>query len=341
MSYNEYLRHIYYDLSHPGSYSGVEKLFRVIKQDGKFNISRQQISQWLKKQETYTLYRRNRLKFTRRKIVTSGVDSEWGIDLADFRNIAKYNNNYTFLLVCVDVFSRYLFIKPLKNKTGKEVVKGLKKIFSNGRQPYVIHFDRGKEFLNRTVIGFLKSRNIKYFNSDNEDIKSSLTERVIQTVRSKLYKYFHNRRSYKYFDVINSVTGSINNTPHKSLGFLKPSEINKSNEEKIWLNIWKHSNKLYQRTKPQTRFRYKVGDLVRIVYLRHPFQRVFHQKWTTEVFKVVKRMKSEYINVYFLTDLLNEAISGKFYEDEILGVSKEENLWTVSEILKKRKETKR
>ena len=63
-------------------------------------------------------------------MVVSGIDDQYDMDLADVNSLSKHNNNIKFLLVVIDIFSRFLWVEPLKNKTGKEVVNGLKKIFS-------------------------------------------------------------------------------------------------------------------------------------------------------------------------------------------------------------------
>ena len=66
-------------------------------------------------------------KFPRRMFMVSGVEVEWGVDLASVENIADFNDKVKFLLFAVDVFSRYLHIQPLKSKRAKEVVNGLTK----------------------------------------------------------------------------------------------------------------------------------------------------------------------------------------------------------------------
>ena len=56
MTYEEYLKSIYYDPKHPGSFRGVEKLYQAVKRDGKYVLSRYKIKKWLQKQETFTLH---------------------------------------------------------------------------------------------------------------------------------------------------------------------------------------------------------------------------------------------------------------------------------------------
>lgn len=80
----------------------------------------------------------------------------WDGDLADVSNIAKHNDGYKFLLVLIDIFSRYLFIIPIKNKHHQSIADGLKSVFQRGRKPNTLRTDKGSEFKNRWVQTFLK-----------------------------------------------------------------------------------------------------------------------------------------------------------------------------------------
>ena len=70
-------------------------------------ISRKELKEWLSSQEAYTRHRRILIKFTRNKVITRGIDDLWQIDLADMQNIARLNENFRYLVTCIDVFSKY------------------------------------------------------------------------------------------------------------------------------------------------------------------------------------------------------------------------------------------
>ena len=65
-------------------------------------------------------------KFKKRKVLVSGIDKIWAADLADMSAFKDYNNGYTFLLLVIDIFSKYGWIVPLKNKKGETVAKAKK-----------------------------------------------------------------------------------------------------------------------------------------------------------------------------------------------------------------------
>ena len=68
-------------------------------------------------------------------MIVGGIDQQWQMDLADMQSMQKFNNGYRYLLVCIDVFSKYAWVIPLKNKTGLSLVKAFKVILSSGRKP--------------------------------------------------------------------------------------------------------------------------------------------------------------------------------------------------------------
>ena len=55
-------------------------------------------------------------KFNKRKAHSSFIDNIWGADLADMQLISKFNKGFRFLLCVVDIYSKYAWVIPLKDK---------------------------------------------------------------------------------------------------------------------------------------------------------------------------------------------------------------------------------
>lgn len=95
---------------------------------------------------------------------------------------------------------------------------------------------------------------------------------------------------------------------------------------------------MVKKKKKKRTFKFKIDDLVRITYLRHPFQRDYQQKWTEELFKIRRRYVRQGIPVYQLKDFSDEPIDGTFYQPELQKANKEaDTIWKIEKILKKRK----
>ena len=74
-------------------------------------------------------------KFKKRKVYSSFRDNIWGVDLADMQSLSKYNKGIKYLLCAIDLFSKYAWVVPLKDKRGISIVNAFQKITSKGRKP--------------------------------------------------------------------------------------------------------------------------------------------------------------------------------------------------------------
>ena len=338
----KYLTQLYHDPSRAGSFSGPEKLYQAVKDEGKFKIGRLKIRNFLRDQEEFSVQKDIKRKRRRRKIVVSGVDTQWAIDLADVQNLSKFNNGIKYFLIVIDIFSKFLFVETLKDKKASTVLKGFIKILDKGRQPQTVFSDKGGEFNNALLKKELTKRNIKYFTTQNEDIKTSIAERVIRTLKNKLYRLFHKLGSYRYIETLQKVVEGYNKSKHKSLHNHAPADVTKNNEALIWDFMYNSEPKKlpaiasYQFSKSRAIFKFKIGSYVRLSYVRYNFQRDYQQKWTTELFKISERFMKENIPLYKVVDLNDSPITGSFYEFELSKVSKLFEYFKVQSILKTR-----
>lgn len=118
----EYLHSIWTDPKHPGSFSGPDKLYKVVRKEGKFKIGLRRIKQFLSDQDAYSLQKRVQKNFKRNHVIVDGIDTQWDADLMDVKNLAKQNKGVQYILVVQDVFSRFIFAEPMKQKTAKETI---------------------------------------------------------------------------------------------------------------------------------------------------------------------------------------------------------------------------
>ena len=106
-------------------------------------------------------------KFKRRKVYSSFKDNVWGVDLADMQSLRKYNKEIKYLLCAIDIFSKYAWFVPLKNKQISTVINAFQKIISK-RKPNRIWVDQGSEFYNNASKKFLKEDNVEMYSTFNE-----------------------------------------------------------------------------------------------------------------------------------------------------------------------------
>ena len=88
-------------------------------------------------------------KLKKIKVYSGFKDNISGADLADMQLISKFNKGFRFLLCVIDIFSKYAWVVPLKDKKGASIVNAFQKILDkSGRKPNKIWIDKGSEFYN-------------------------------------------------------------------------------------------------------------------------------------------------------------------------------------------------
>ena len=340
MSWKKHLENIYFDLKSPISYAGPTKIYRYLKNEGRYKVGLHAIRKWLQDIDAYSLQRPLRYRFKTRRVISQGIDALWDVDLADVSNLAKHNDGIRYLLVAIDVFSRYLWVEPLKNKLHQSIIDALRKIFKTGCKPKELRTDKGSEWKNKWVASFLNKQNVHHYVTHNVT-HANYSERVIRTLKVLMFRYFTHQRTYHYLDILRDIVRNYNYRPHRALDGKSPIDINKSNEAVVWQQMYmgnmKISKKRYKRGKlPAKPFKFKRGDYVRISSNKHTFQRDYQQKWTEEVFMIQSRYLRQGIPVYKLVDYDQMPIEGTFYQSELQRLSKRDE-FKVEKILKRRR----
>ena len=183
----------------PGSFSGKSAFIRALARRGT-KVKRKDVDDYLMNEETYTLHRPNRKKYKRNQVIVSGIDDTFQADLIDVTNISRFNDNNKFLLTCIDVFSKYAWVVPIKKKGAQEVLAAFKTIFADGRIPKRLQTDEGNEFMNRTLRAYLEKLKINIYIL-NSEMKAAVVERFNRTLKEKMWRYFTHKQSYRYLSV--------------------------------------------------------------------------------------------------------------------------------------------
>jgi len=207
-------------------------------------------------------------KFCKRRVWVSRIDDIWAADLVDMTEFAKINDGYKYLLAAIDVFSKYGWIIPLKNKTGKATALALKTILTR-RKPQHLWVDKGKEFYNRDV------KSLIYLYSTENEERSSVVERWNRTMKERMFKYFSANKTYRHMDVLKDLVRRYNETKHSSFGMTPIEASDPSNEEKVRI-------KLYPNLPAPFKPKFAIGDRVRIPRKKQTFEKGYTVRWTEE-----------------------------------------------------------
>ena len=151
-------------------------------------------------------------------------DNFWGADLADMQLIPKCNRGIRYLLCVTDIFSKYAWVVPLKENKCIIIVKAFQSILdSSGRKPIKIWVDQGSEFYNISFKKWLIENHIKMYSTYNEG-KSVVAERLIRTLKTKIYKHMTAVSKHLYFDILNDIVNKYNNSYLRTIK-MKPIDV--------------------------------------------------------------------------------------------------------------------
>ena len=338
----QYLDSKYHDPDFPASFSAPEKFYRAIKQDGQYKIDLNTIKQWLQSVDTYTVHRGVRHNFPRSRVITSGINDLFDIDLVFMRDLKRYNKGYQYLLLAIDVFSRYAYAFPLKSKKPEEIISSLKQLFAQGAIPTSIRSDNGGEFTSFKVRKFLKENNVNLMTTKNYTIKANYVERLAKTIKKKLVKYMYSKQTYKWYDILPKIIEGYNHSYHSSIK-MKPADVNENNESSLWKRQYlppksgTNSRKKGQKVKLKP-FKFKIGDTVRVSFNKTKFSREYDQKWSDQLYLIGKRFRRDGIPVYKLMNFNGqEEVDGTFYQEELQKVRITPNtMYKIEKVIKKK-----
>ncbi len=202
------------------------------------------------------------------------------MDLAQMDNIARYNKGVHFLLVVVDTLSSFLWVEPVKRKTGVLVTEAFKRILERAtpRKPKMVFTDKGLEFYNRNLIDLLDSLHVTLYSTTTSSIKASQAERKIRTLKGRLYKMMTHQRSWKYLEQLQDVVDGINNSVNRTIG-MKPAAVGDDQVQQVF-------RKRYTRPVETKKPSFAKGDYVRTREQSGLFKKEFRPSYSKSIYRV-------------------------------------------------------
>ena len=313
----------------PFAFSSPNRVFNHF--NGSIPINK--IKKWLQASDAYTLHRQPKAPKPRNPTYVYYKRYQFQIDLIEIGKMAKANDNYRYLLTAIDIFSRYAFVEPLKDKTALVFLKGFKTIIKKARQlPRKILADRGLEIKNKFFKDYCRRNGITLLHSDNF-VHAPFVERFNRSLKSLMFKYMTSRGTDRFIHVLQSLVKTYNSRVHRMIG-MSPAEAEKAkNASKVRMKQEEVYGKI-QRRPPK----FKKGQTVRISKYRAQFDRGYDKQFTEEIFKIRRVFTRLPIPTYELETLDgDETIEGNFYANELTSV-KPPKVFDIEKIVKRKKD---
>ena len=220
--------------------------------------------------------------------VAPGILHEIQIDLAIFTDSAKDNNGYKFLFVAIDIFSKYIWAVPIKDKKPQESIKAMKEVFENIGVPKQIMSDREGAWESTEFIRLLNSHKIKHIISSSPP---PFSERAVQEIKNMIHTRLDglDMQAEKWIEVLPSVLKKYNNRVHGTTGLSPNDARDDKNNIEVYLNIRQKAN--FHRKYPTLR----VGDSVRTYVKPQTFKKGYHSAWSKDVYKITFIKDNQYL----------------------------------------------
>jgi len=282
----------------------------------------------LKEDVINELHKPSRKNYKRRRVIVKGLNDLWQADLVSMIPYSKFNKGYKYMLVVINVFSKFVWVEPIKNKAATSVTSAMKNILLKSKSnPTYLQTDKGTEFFNKDFQTLMQKYNIKHY-STYSNLKASVVERVNRTIKNLMWKKFSLRGNYKWIDIIDEIVEKYNNTTHSTINE-KPKNVNIKNENQILNNYF-----AFIKTIDPKLPKFKTGDYVCISKQREAFTKGYTPNWSNEIF-LIKKVNFTNPTTYILQDENNSEIRGGFYEEELQKV-KHPDVYLVEKIIRRK-----
>ena len=136
-----------------------------------------------------------------------------------------------YLLIVIDIFSKFVWIIALKRETRQQVTNAFSMILKE-RKPSKMLVDKGQEFYNKDV-----QKRVQLYSTENEE-NSCVIERFNRTIKETFLKYFSANNARKFVDVLDLLVDQYNNAIHSSIKMTPKEASRKENENKVWRNLY-------------------------------------------------------------------------------------------------------
>ena len=241
-------------------------------------------------------------KFKWRKVYSRFKGNIWAADLAEMESLHYKNKNVKYLLSVIDVFTRYAWVKTLKDKKGKIVLNAFIEIANeSNRKLNKLWVDQGREFYNKRMQGWFDNNDILMYSTHSE-VKSVIIERFIKILKAKIYKKITANNNKSYLSYLNKLVEKCNNAYHHSI-----------NKKPIITDYSVSIEKIETSSKAP---KFKVNDRVRITKYKNNFSKGYIENLSREIF--IESISKTNPWTCKLKDLNREEIIGSFYEKELL-----------------------
>lgn len=265
------------------NYPSYDRLVKLVKQQDK-TITRDLIKKWIESQTEIQLLRIQAKEKPAGHITVDYLNEVWNIDIFDFSKYYRDNNNYKYMFVAIDIFSRKVFIEPLTEKNSEACASALQVIIMENKvKPRLISSDDDGAFNSKPFNKILEINKIAHHTTIRGDHNAlGIIDSFARKLRLIISRMFIRNKNTRWITNIKDIINKYNDTPHPALGKLTPNQATEEENHYIIYQINQAKKKITKTTS-----NLKVGDKVRKT-TKNIFSKKSEPIWSDEVYEVVK-----------------------------------------------------
>ena len=287
----------------------LEELYTNIKSAPNYSAK---IQDFLRQYPLHSINKRiTKKKFRRRRVIARFPFDVWMADLIEYPGLKWHNGNYKFVLLVVDVFTKMIYVEPMKRKLGENTAEAMEKILSRvDMPPVMLVTDRGREFYNTNFSNVMFSNDIRHFSTPTATkFKASVAERAIRTIKTKIERFMQHTNSKNWVSVLETFVDNYNHTPH-SAHQMRPVDVTSENRKLVF-------KRLYPQKSSVIKCKLKVGDKVRKIREKQEFEKGYTPNWSNEIYEIVSVRQKNAVCWYKLADSSDEVLRGIWYYNQL------------------------
>ena len=213
------------------NYPGLEKLLKLVERKYKFAITRREVKQFLAKDLPTQLYATQQKVNSKGHIVAFVKDELWQIDIFVMKaGLAKYNDDFKYIFVCIDVFSRKAYGQAMKSKDSESCLDALQYIIDKKAKarPRAMMADQDAAFQDKEWQRVMTENSIAFTMNALKDHKAlGIIDNFAKVMKSSLNKFMEDDKTYKWTDYFQTVIDNYNKGTHTSIGNNRPDDVKK------------------------------------------------------------------------------------------------------------------
>ena len=217
-------------------------------------------------------------------------------DLMDYNTLKSVNSGYAYGMLCIDDFTKFVQIVPLKQKSAPEILRGFKEIFKVMKPPQKLITDGESAIKGKQVQKYLESLNVEWVH--HYKTKAQTAERAIGTIKQIIGRYFKTTDTHNWVNDLEKFVDNYNeNNVNRTTKFTADDAKKPQNEEEVRANLVNYYAKVRNviQEKDEKKPKLSVGDRVRVLKKRNIFAKGNIPIWGDEVKTITGMRGSKFI----------------------------------------------